>query len=307
MKELTVISGKGGSGKTSLVASFAVLGNNLVVVDADVDAADLFLVLDPQVQRQSDFKGGYEAEIDLNTCLYCGNCTDLCQFGAIDQNFVVDGASCEGCGVCAYFCPVEAIDLKQKTCGKWFVSETKFGPMVHAKLGIMEENSGLLVSVLRKEAQVIAERTNKDLIVIDGPPGTGCPVISSITGAHAVLIVTEPTLSGLHDMKRVNELARSLTTPVMVCVNKYDINPGLAMEIQSYAENNHMRYIGSIPYDEDVIAAIVARKSVVEYSSGGAATAMKKIWQNVTEFLSNLHAPIYYPKRSKPGSQIGIM
>ena len=297
MKELTIISGKGGSGKTSIVASFAVLGENLVLVDADVDAADLHLVVRPELKKEFDFKGGYEAQIDLNQCIGCGDCISYCQFGAIDKRFVVDRTSCEGCGVCAYFCPVEAIDFKKKTCGKWFISDTKYGPMVHARLGIMEENSGMLVSVLRKEAQAIAEREGRQFILIDGPPGIGCPVISSITGTHAVLIITEPTISGFHDMKRVNDLARSLTTPVMVCVNKFDINPGLGEEIKQYALDHQMRFVGSIPYDTDVISAMVAQQNLVEYSQGAAASAVKEIWHHVSDFLSNVHAPIYYPSQ----------
>lgn len=296
MKELTIISGKGGSGKTSLVASFAALGELVILVDADVDAADLHLVTGPEIVKEIDFKGGYEAQIDLIKCTGCGDCISYCQFDAIDNSFVVDKSSCEGCGVCAYFCPFDAIEFRQKTCGKWFISETKHGPMVHARLGIMEENSGMLVSVLRKEAREIAEREGRQLILTDGPPGIGCPVISAITGTDAVLIITEPTVSGFHDMKRVNELARSLTTPIMVCVNKFDINPALSKETIHYAQQNQIQYVGSIPYDTDVIAAMVAQRNLIDYSHGPAAEAVKEVWRNVVSFLSNIHAPIYYPK-----------
>jgi MinD superfamily P-loop ATPase len=299
MKELTVISGKGGSGKTSLVAAFAALGENLVLVDADVDAADLHLVVQPQICESHEFRGGLEARINPAICSGCGDCLSYCQFDAIDNRLVIDETRCEGCGVCAYFCPMNAIELTRGTAGMWYISRTEYGPMVHAKLGIMQENSGMLVSVLRKEAQQIAGRGNRDLILIDGPPGIGCPVISSITGTHAVLIITEPTVSGFHDLKRVGELARSMTTPAMVCVNKWDVNPELSRKIKIYARDHQMAYVGSIPYSTDFAGAMVARKNLVEFSNGAAAIAVKKVWQNVTSFISKMQAPIYYPTRGR--------
>jgi|APSaa5957512622_1039677.scaffolds.fasta_scaffold29779_3 MinD superfamily P-loop ATPase len=296
MKELTIISGKGGSGKTSLVAAFAALAENHILVDADVDAADLHLVLSPEVKTETEFKGGYKAEIDPDLCTACEICTDRCGFDAIDQEFQVDQTKCEGCGVCKYFCPFDAVSFKQQTCGRWFVSETRCGPMVHARLGIMEENSGMLVSLLRKEARDIAEANQYQTIIVDGPPGIGCPVISSMTGVDAVLIITEPSLSGLHDMKRVFELSKFLTAPAMVCVNKHDINPEITQTIISYAKENNIKYVGSIPYDPDVIAAMVAQQTLIEYTSGKAATAVKKIWANVSDYLEKLHEPIFFPK-----------
>ena len=296
MKELTIISGKGGSGKTSIVASFAALGESQILVDADVDAADLHLVLTPEIKRKTDFLGGYKAQIDPDLCTGCEICIENCVFNAISQDFQIDQTSCEGCGVCKYFCPMDAIMFEQQTCGNWFVSDTRFGPMVHARLGIMEENSGMLVSLLRKEAREIAEANHYQTIIVDGPPGIGCPVISSITGVDAVLIITEPSLSGLHDMKRVFELSRFLTAPAMVCVNKHDINPQISQTIISYAKKNNIQYVGSIPYDPDVIAAMVAQKTLIEFSSGKAATAVKEVWRNVSDYLSKLHAPIFYPK-----------
>ena len=219
MKELTIISGKGGTGKTSITASFSSLAKNRVMVDADVDAADLHLVLAPAIRKQEPFLGGRKAVIASDRCTACGDCRQRCRFDAISDEFVVNRLSCEGCGVCVYFCPVKAIDFPRQVCGQWFVSDTAHGPLVHARLGIAEENSGLLVSLLRKEARTIAEQNGYEWIIVDGPPGIGCPVISSVTGAGGVLVVSEPTMSGLHDLKRVNELAAFLRVPAMVCVN----------------------------------------------------------------------------------------
>ncbi len=285
MKELTIISGKGGTGKTSITASFAFLAENKVIVDADVDAADLHLVLLPSVKKEEDFRGGHIAEIDPERCTACGECTDRCQFHAISSDFVIDRIACEGCGVCVHFCPENAIRFPQRTCGKWYVSDTRYGVMVHAKLGIAEENSGLLVSMLRKEARNIAENQALETIVIDGPPGIGCPVIASVTGSDAVLIITEPTLSGMHDMERVGKLADFMKVPAMVCVNKYDINPEMSKKIRSYSDRNNMRYIGSIPYDSDVTSAMVAQKTLVEFSKGKAANAVRQVWEEVETFL----------------------
>jgi MinD superfamily P-loop ATPase len=299
MKELTIISGKGGSGKTSVTAAFAALAENKIIIDADVDAADMHLILPPTIEKESTFKGGSKAFINLDSCMYCGECLYRCQFDAISPQFVVDQIACEGCGVCAHFCPVEAIRFEQKICGKWFVSSTDYGPMVHARLGIAEENSGLLVSLLRQETRKIAKEKGHELIMIDGPPGIGCPVIASVTGSDAVLIVTEPTLSGVHDMERVNELSRFLRVPAMVCVNKYDINPDITEKIRAYAEKNQMKYVGSIPYDRDVTAAMVARKPLVVHSQGPAAQAVREVWSNVTSHLDRLMPHIYYPAQKK--------
>jgi MinD superfamily P-loop ATPase len=285
MKELTIISGKGGTGKTSIAASFATIAKNKILVDGDVDAADLHLVLSPEIKKEEDFKGGHIAIINPDVCTSCGECTARCQFHAISDDFVVDRIACEGCGVCVHFCPVGAIDFPQRTCGTWFVSETSCGPMVHARLGIAEENSGLLVSLLRREAKEIAEQKGLEIIIIDGPPGIGCPVIASVTGTNAVLIITEPTLSGMHDMERVGELTAFFKVPAMVCINKYDINPKIADQIKKYADENKIKYIGSIPYDTDVTAAMVAQKSLVDFSEGKGAQAILKIWQEVEKFM----------------------
>ena len=223
MKELTIISGKGGTGKTSLTSAFAGLAENKIMVDADVDAADMDLILTPTIRHEEDFKGGHYAVIRQDLCTQCGECLERCQFGAISEDFVIDKIDCEGCGVCVYFCPAEAIEFPQRTCGKWYISDTRFGGMIHAKLGIAEENSGLLVSLLRGRAREMAEEQGLDKIIVDGPPGIGCPVIASVTNSNGVLVITEPTLSGIHDMQRVRELAQFLNVPAMLCINKYDL------------------------------------------------------------------------------------
>lgn len=287
MKELTIISGKGGTGKTSVVASFAALAENIVLADADVDAADLHLILAPEIKHEEDFKGGRTAQINLETCTECGECLERCQFNAISPDFVVNRIDCEGCGVCVHFCPVEAIDFPQNICGKWYISDTRFGPMVHARLGIAEENSGLLVSLVRNQARVLAEDRGLDTIVVDGPPGIGCPVIASITGTSAVLIVTEPTLSGLHDLERVGGLAAHFKIPTLACVNKFDLNEEISDRIADYCARNHIELVGRIPYDTAVTYAMVAGKSIVEFSDGKVSDAIKEIWRKVEGFLKN--------------------
>jgi MinD superfamily P-loop ATPase len=285
MKELTIISGKGGTGKTSVVASFAALAENIVLADADVDAADLHLILVPEIKHEEDFKGGRTAQINLETCTECGECLDRCQFNAISPDFVVNRIDCEGCGVCVHFCPVEAIDFPQNICGRWYISDTRFGPMVHARLGIAEENSGLLVSLVRNQAKVLAEDQGLDTIVVDGPPGIGCPVIASITGTSAVLIVTEPTLSGLHDLERVGGLAAHFKIPTLACVNKFDLNEEISDRIADYCARNHIELVGRIPYDTAVTYAMVAGKSIVEFSDGKVSDAIKEIWRKVEKFI----------------------
>ena len=233
MKELVVISGKGGTGKTSITASFAVLADRPVIADCDVDASDLHLVLSPQIKECHEFRSGHEAVIRQDDCIGCGECLSHCRFKAVQVSgkpgqraqFFIDPVSCEGCGVCVRFCPEHAIDFPERLCGEWMISETRCGPMVHARLGTAAENSGKLVSTVRREAKRIAKENNSPLIITDGPPGIGCPVIASVTGASLVLAVTEPTVSGEHDLKRVLSLARHFSIPALVCVNKWDINP----------------------------------------------------------------------------------
>ena len=295
MKELVVISGKGGTGKTSIVAAFANLAKNAVFADCDVDAADLHLVLEPKVKQTSDFSGGKQASIVTEKCIGCGKCKELCKFNAINfdgpandtvgKTFTVDPISCEGCKVCVEFCPVDAIEFNDSINGQWFISETRFGTMVHARLGIAEENSGKLVSLIRKEAKRIAEEEKKDLIIIDGSPGIGCPVIASITGADLVLIVTEPTLSGKHDLDRVVELAAGFNIPTLVAINKFDLNPDMAHQIEEDARKQNIKVVGKIRYDKAFTKAQIMKCSVVEYTGGAVTEDVKALWRNVTYAL----------------------
>ena len=282
MKELVVISGKGGTGKTSIMAAFASLAENKVLCDADVDAADLHLIMDPKVEQHSDFQAGHMAVIDQDKCTACGLCRDLCRWNAISEEFEVDPIECEGCGVCVYFCPEEAIDFPLNTCGEWFVSDTRFGPMVHARLGIAEENSGKLVTLVRQEAKKLAEEKDLDLILTDGPPGIGCPVIASMGGASAVLIVTEPTVSGKHDMVRVAQLAAHFRVPGMICVNKFDLNPAEARVIEDIAREKDLTVLGRIPFDPVFIKAMVQGQNIFEYDGRSeAGRAVREIWEKL--------------------------
>jgi MinD superfamily P-loop ATPase len=280
MKELVIISGKGGTGKTSFVAAFASLAENKVLCDADVDAADLHLIMNPAVKERHEFQSGHEAMIDADKCTRCGLCRDLCRWNAVREDFTIDALDCEGCGVCVYFCPEKAIDFPIKTCGEWYVSDTRFGPMVHARLGIAEENSGKLVSQVRQEAKKLAEARGFELILTDGPPGVGCPVIASLGGASAVLIVTEPTVSGRHDMERVAQLADFFRVPVMVCVNKADINLDAASDIQKFSEEKNYTFLGMIPFDPAFTKAMVVGQTIIEYDTRTeAAEAVVLIWK----------------------------
>ncbi len=280
MKELVIISGKGGTGKTSITASFAALAQNAVLADCDVDAADLHLVLNPTIQRRETFTSGHAAEIRTADCTQCGLCETICRFDAI-KDFKVDPLGCEGCGVCVEFCPTKAIDFPEQDCGEWFASTTRCGQMVHARMNPGAENSGKLVSLVRREARKIAEQQNCEYLLVDGPPGIGCPVIASITGADAVLVVTEPTLSGEHDLRRVMELTNYFKIPAMVCINKWDINPVMTERIETLAQKMGAKPVGRIPYDAAVTAAQINARSLVEDSDGRAAKAMRKTWSNV--------------------------
>ena len=292
MKELVVISGKGGTGKTSIVAAFADLAKNAVFADCDVDAADLHLVLEPKVRQTSNFSGGKQASVVTEKCIGCGKCRELCRFDAIHldgpandivaKTFTVDPISCEGCKVCVEFCPVDAIEFKDSINGQWFISDTRFGTMVHAKLGIAEENSGKLVSLIRREAKRIAQEQKKDFIIVDGSPGIGCPVIASITGADLVLIITEPTLSGKHDLERVADLAAGFKIPALVAINKFDINPDVAGQIEEDARQRNIKVVGKIRYDKAFTKAQIMKCSVVEYTGGAVTEDIKALWRNVT-------------------------
>lgn len=295
MKELVVISGKGGTGKTSIVASFAVLAENAILADCDVDAADLHLVLEPRIVKRNSFSGGSQARIMPGHCIACGKCEELCRFdavfhdgpgnGRVAKTYRVDPIACEGCGVCAYFCAERAIEFAPVVNGEWFVSDTRCGPMVHARLGVAQENSGKLVSIVRTEAKRLAEEQKRDLVIIDGSPGIGCPVIASITGADLVLIVTEPTLSGLHDLQRVADLTKHFGAETLVCINKWDLNKDISAEIKRIARRQGLKMAGDVRYDRAVTEAQIEKQSVVEYRENGVAADIKQLWTGVALFL----------------------
>lgn len=279
MKELVIISGKGGTGKTTLTACFAYLAKNKVLADCDVDAADLHILVAPRTVHDEEFRGGVKACIDPERCVNCGECISACRFGAISPEPRVNPMACEGCGVCFYVCPESAVMMEETLNGRWFISETRFGPMVHAALLPGEENSGKLVALVRNQAKVLARSRNSDLILVDGAPGVGCPVISSVTGASHVLIVTEPTLSGLHDMERALALVKGFNIPVSLVVNKADINSEVASRIEESATREGAAVLGRIPYDADITKAMVNRRCIVEQENGPANQAIREIWE----------------------------
>jgi len=328
MQELVVISGKGGTGKTSLAASFAVLADRPVIADCDVDAADLHLVLSPRVKERHEFRSGHEAVIRQDDCTGCGACLANCRFGAVltpavqdewrmsgrmrmncsdcaycerscdsrtnaiigemkealgktrSAAYAIDPIACEGCGVCVRFCPEKAIDFPERLSGEWMVSETRCGPMVHASLGVAAENSGKLVSLVRREARRIAEAENRPLVIVDGPPGIGCPVIASVTGATLVLAVTEPTVSGEHDLERVLSLTRHFNIPAAVCVNKWDLNVEMTERIEDQARQAGARIAGRIRYDRAVTLAQMRERAVVE-TEAACAEDIQHVWNEL--------------------------
>ena len=286
MKELVVISGKGGTGKTSLLAAFASMASRLALCDADVDAADLHLLTAPEIKERHRFVSGHRAVIDPDRCTGCGICVDLCQWQAIGTDYVIDSIGCEGCGVCYHLCPEGAVDFPETTCGEWYLSDTRFGPMVHARLAVAEENSGKLVSLVRREARKLGETNGLELILTDGPPGIGCPVIAAIGGADAVLIVTEPTVSGIHDLQRVADLADHFKVPAMISVNKHDLNPEMTARIESSARSAGLVLAGNVPFDPLFTEAMVGGQTIFEKNRDGrVAAAVRNVWQGVRTTL----------------------
>jgi len=290
VKQLVVISGKGGTGKTSLVACFSQLADSVVIADCDVDASNLHLILHPSIVRREEFYSGFKAEIDPEKCQKCGLCKQVCRFEAVlekldanglPQEYTIDPVTCDGCGVCAEFCPSQAITMLEQRAGEWYISETRAGILVHAQLGIGEENSGKLVSMVRKTAQELAEEKKKELILIDGPPGIGCPVIASLTGCDYALAVAEPSLSGIHDLKRVSELCQHFSIPLGVVINKYDLNLKISQEIQDYVQKIGAELLARLPYHPSFSRAMVEGKSLIEYESNSVGEEIKKIWEKI--------------------------
>jgi MinD superfamily P-loop ATPase len=293
--EVTVVSGKGGTGKTVLVSSLARLMDSKVMADCDVDAPDLHLLLKPEITRKEAFTGGGVAAVNAALCTGCGECERRCRFDAMigytghgGVRYRVDPIACEGCAVCHYACPAGAIEMREKKNGRWFVSKTAFGPFVHACLDPAEENSGKLVSVVRKEARLIANSQGLKYIVVDGPPGIGCPVISSIAGAHLVVIVTEPTVSGIHDCERVVSLARHFGIPVAGVINKFDINPGVTGETETFFEEKSVALLGKIPFGLEVGSCLAAGTLVVDQEDSKVARGLRSVGEALKDVLEGI-------------------
>jgi len=304
IKQLAIVSGKGGTGKTTIAAAFAALAKNKVMVDCDVDAADLHLLLQPKIVTQEKYFGGRSPHVDLDKCTQCGLCTEVCRFNAID-NGVVNNISCEGCGFCSHICPENAIVMKEAFSGDWFISETSYGPFIHARLGIGEENSGKLVTVVRKKAMEIAKEKHLRLILIDGPPGIGCPVTASLTGVNLILAVTEPTLSGIHDLERILKLSDHFKIASMVCVNKFDINLENTRQIISYCEKSGSQMIGKIPYEPKVVEALVNRKTVMDYPCNEVQRIVHRMWEETETILSIHSSPLLTSGSEEPLARRG--
>lgn len=289
MMEIVVVSGKGGTGKTSLAASLVILAENPVIADCDVDAADMHLVLKPETIQRHDFYSGHEALIRQEDCIRCGACLAHCRYDAVlmdgksasEATFTIDPNLCEGCGVCVRFCPASAIDFIDRFCGEWMISDTRHGPMVHARLDIAAENSGKLVATVRREARRVSEERGKPMIIVDGPPGIGCPAIASLTGASLALVVTEPTVSGEHDLERILELTEHFKIPAVVCVNKWDLNRKITARIEEKARRRGAWIGNRIRYDQSVTSAQMQEKAVVEMDTSVSGD-IRKIWDQLS-------------------------
>jgi len=286
MKEIVVISGKGGTGKTSITASFSALAaGDIVAADCDVDAADMHLLLKPDMARVEDFYSGQTARIDPQACTACGICAQVCRFGAVKVvggAYSIDPLGCEGCGYCARVCPAKAIANHPEKAGVWYSSSTRLGfTMIHAALGIGSENSGKLVTHVKRQAKAAALAQGKRYVLVDGSPGIGCPVVSSLSGADYVVLVTEPTVSGLHDLRRVYELVRKFNIPAGCIINKADINVRMTEAIREFLDAQHIDRLAELPYDETVTRAMVAGLTVVEYDNGALAETLRAAWHHV--------------------------
>ena len=284
MKEIVVISGKGGTGKTVITACFASLAKSKVMADCDVDAADLHLLLHPEVKEKHEFRSGKGAVIDEERCTGCGKCLEVCRFSAIIDNaprFSIDPISCEGCGICSFVCPQGAIKMEEKICGEWFISDTPYGPFVHARLGIAEENSGKLVAIVRQQAKQIAERQNKEYVIIDGPPGIGCPVIACLGGIDIALVVTEPTFCGIYDMQRIIKVTQHFGVKTCVCINKCDLNPENSQAIKKWCKDSNVEVIGEVAFDSNISRALVNNKSIVEYQDNLTSSQIRDLWDRL--------------------------
>mgnify|MGYP006284778719 CR=1 FL=1 len=291
LKEIVVISGKGGTGKTSLTASFAMLaGKEAVIADCDVDAADLHLLLEPDILYKDDFYSGLLAEIDQNICTLCGKCSQVCRFNAIEkanEKFKILKLECEGCGYCAEICPVKAIEMVEQNVGEWYLSKIKSGSkMVHASMKVGAENSGKLVAKVKNEAKRVAQDENKSHIIVDGSPGVGCPVVSSLSGADYVILVTEPSVSGIHDLKRVYELVEKFNLNTGCIINKQDLNREKTRQIKFLLNQKKIELIAELPYDEDFTRAMTAGYTIIEYDNNKLKKVLEKSWHKVLRIIN---------------------
>ena len=287
MKEVVVLSGKGGTGKTTVLGAFAYWFENKVLVDADVDASNLPLILNPRSVRAERFLAGYEARKDGSRCVGCGICLEKCRFGAVSEDFEIDPLLCEGCGVCAWFCPEEAIRMEVKETGDIFEGESDYGPLIYAELFPGEENSGKLVSEVKRRGRELAKEQNKKFLLVDGPPGIGCPVIAALSGADLVVLVAEPTVSGIHDLRRVGELVKHFRLPGYLLINKADLDPENAENLKKSAKTLDFSFLGEVPYDPEVFEALKAGRPLPEISQGKAARALEKVYLKLKEEVSS--------------------
>jgi MinD superfamily P-loop ATPase len=288
VKEITIISGKGGTGKTTVTAALATAGRDLVLCDGDVDAPDLHLILQPEIMESHVFEGNWIASIDPEVCANCGICEEYCRFDAIilngDGQRSIHPHKCEGCRLCERICPSRAISSRRSTNNHWFVSHTRAGLMTHARMGPGEENSGKLVTRVRQKAKELAQQNGSKFLLTDGPPGTGCATIASVTGADGVLLVLEPTLSSLHDAGRVIELVQSFRIPVFALLNKCDIHPGMTEQIAEYLESRQVRLLGRIPFDEGAVKAMIRGQSLIEYAGASPLSNMiRSVWGQLSQ------------------------
>ena len=291
--EITILSGKGGTGKTSLTGAFASLAENHVICDLDVDAPDLHLILEPEIIERHDFRAGHLPVPIPDKCTGCGECEARCRYQAVtleESGPVINETACEGCKVCVHFCPAEALAWEDRLCGHWYLSRSRFGPMVHAQLFPGGENSGLLVSHLREQARKLAEESNRSLILSDGPPGIGCPVISSLSGTDLAVIVSEPTVSGRHDLERVVDLAGHFRVKVAAIINKWDLHPGQADDLAAWCEGRGIDVLGRLPFDPLFNRAVMEGRVVTEYNDGELADLVGRIFARVIETAAERRA-----------------
>jgi MinD superfamily P-loop ATPase len=290
MKELVVVSGKGGTGKTSISAALAFLAPQKVVVDCDVDAANFHLVSGAVIRQTHEFKAGFEPHVDKQACSGCGKCSALCLFGAITAGVITAPLNCEGCGVCAFNCPEHAINMMEKQAGHWFVSDTRFGKLIHAELGLSVENSGKLVSKVRYEGKKIAEADRLPLVITDGPPGIGCPAIAALSGASLALAVVEPSLSSIHDMERLVDLVAHFHLPIVVCINKSTLHPENAQHIITWCQDKDIPVVGQLPYSDTFRTAVQSGKTVMDMADAAVKAQMTEMWHTIAKRLNILAA-----------------